>query len=102
MATEMALIDMSSCVSEIVEVRSDVQVNFLVVLVRVFEAVAPSSPLEGLSVVVVLEFPDPPLIDLNQRVVGAGPEWSEPILRWRGNQRASSQPDRWMRLDHRC
>ena len=54
MATEAALIDTSSCVSKIVEVRSDVLVDLLVVLARVFNAVAPSSPLEGLSIVTVL------------------------------------------------
>ena len=39
-ATETALVDTSSHVSEIVEVRSDV----LVVLARVFDVVDPSSP----------------------------------------------------------
>ena len=50
----MALIDMTSCVLEIVDVRSDVVVDFLVVLARVVDTVAPSSPLEGLSVITVL------------------------------------------------
>ena len=54
MAIEAALVNMSSHVSEIIEVRSDVLVNLLVVLARVFDAVAPSSPLKGLSVVAVL------------------------------------------------
>ena len=54
MATKMVLVDMSSRISEIVEVRLDVLVDLLVVLVRVFDAVAPSSPLEGLSIIVVL------------------------------------------------
>ena len=54
MATKAALIDTSSHVSEIVEVRSDILVDLLVMLVRVFDAVAPSSPLEGLPIVVVL------------------------------------------------
>ena len=54
MATEAAFVDTSSRISEIVEVHSDVLVDLLVVLARVFDAVAPSSPLEGLSVVVVL------------------------------------------------
>ena len=50
MATEAAFIDMPSCISEIVEVHSDV----LVVLAVMFDAVAPSSALEGLPIVVVL------------------------------------------------
>ena len=54
MATEAALIDMSSCVLEIIEVHSDVLVDLLVMLAKVFNAVAPSSPLEGLSVVAML------------------------------------------------
>ena len=53
-ATEVALIDASSRVSEIVEVRSDVLVDLLVMLAMVFGVVAPSSPLEGLSVIMVL------------------------------------------------
>jgi len=54
MATEAALVDMSLCVSEIIEVHSDVLVDLLVVMVRVFDAVALSSPLEGLSIVAML------------------------------------------------
>ena len=54
MATETALVDTSSCVSEIVKVRSDVLVDFLVVLARVVDAVAPGSPLERLSINEVL------------------------------------------------
>ena len=54
MATKAALVDTSSRVSKIVEVRSDVLVDLLVVLARVFDAVAPSSPLEGLSIIAVL------------------------------------------------
>ena len=50
MATEAAFIDMPSCISEIVEVHSDV----LVVLAVMFDAVAPSSTLEGLPIIVVL------------------------------------------------
>ena len=50
MATEAAFIDMPSCISEIVEVHSDV----LVVLVVMFDVVAPSSALERLPVVTVL------------------------------------------------
>ena len=49
-----ALVDTSSRVSKIVEVDLDVLVDLLVVLARVFDAVAPSSPLEGLSVVAML------------------------------------------------
>ena len=52
--TETALIDMSSRISEIVEVHSDVLVNLLVMLARVFDTVAPSCPLEGLSIVAML------------------------------------------------
>ena len=44
MATEVALVDTSTCVSEIIEVHSDILVDLLVVLARVFDAVAPSSP----------------------------------------------------------
>jgi len=44
MERETTLVDMTSCVSEIVDVRSNVLVDFLVVLVRVVDAVAPSSP----------------------------------------------------------
>ena len=47
MVTEAALVDTSSCVSEIIEVHSDVLVDLLVVLAKVFDAVAPISPLEG-------------------------------------------------------
>ena len=54
MVAEAVLVDTSSCVSEIIEVHSDVLVDLLVVLAKVFDAVAPSSPLEGLSVVAVL------------------------------------------------
>ena len=54
MMTVMTLVDTSSRVSKIDEVRSDVLVVLLVMLARVFEAVAPSSPLEGLSVVAML------------------------------------------------
>ena len=54
MTTEMTLVDTLSCVLEIVEVHSDVLVDLLIVLARVFDAVAPSSPLEGLSVIAVL------------------------------------------------
>ena len=54
MATEAAFIDTSSCISKIVEVHSDIQVDLLVVLAMMFNAVAPSSTLEGLPVVAVL------------------------------------------------
>jgi len=47
MATEAALVDTSSCVFEIIEVHSDVLVDLLVVLAKVFDAVAPSSPWRG-------------------------------------------------------
>ena len=54
MAIKVAFIDMSSCILEIVEVHSDILVDLLVVLVVMFDAVAPSSALEGLPIVVVL------------------------------------------------
>jgi len=44
MATEAAFVDTSSCISEIVEVHSNVLVDLLVMLAKVFDAVAPSSP----------------------------------------------------------
>ena len=40
----MALVDMTSRVSEIVDVRSDILVDILVVLVRAVDAVAPGFP----------------------------------------------------------
>ena len=54
MVRETTSVDMTSRVSKIVDVCSDVLVNFLVVLARVVDAVAPSSPLERLSIVAVL------------------------------------------------
>ena len=54
MVTEAAFVDTSSCISEIVEVHSDVLVDLLVVLAVMFDAVAPCFPLEGLLVVAVL------------------------------------------------
>ena len=54
MATEMTFVDTLSCISEIVEVHSDVLVDLLVLLAVMFNAVAPSSALEGLPVVAVL------------------------------------------------
>ena len=54
MVTKAAFVNTSSCISKIVEVHSNVLVDLLVVLAKVFDAVAPSSPLEGLSVIVVL------------------------------------------------
>ena len=47
MTTEMTLVDTLSCVLEIVEVHSDVLVDLLIVLAKVFDAVAPSSPWRG-------------------------------------------------------
>ena len=47
MATEAALVDMSSCVSKIIEVHSDILVDLLVVLAKVFNVVAPRSPWMG-------------------------------------------------------
>ena len=46
MVREMALVDMTSRVLEIVDVRSDVLVDFLVVLARVVDAV-PLAPPRG-------------------------------------------------------
>ena len=54
MATEATLVDMSSHVLDIIEVHSDILVNLLVGLAVMLNAVAPSSALEGLPVVVVL------------------------------------------------
>ena len=54
MVTEKVFVDTSLRVLEIIEVRSDILVDLLVMLVWVFNAVAPSSPLEGLSVIAVL------------------------------------------------
>ena len=54
MATEASFVDTSSCILEVVEVHSDVLVDLLVVLAVMFNAVAPSSALEGLPVVAVL------------------------------------------------
>ena len=53
-ATEMAFVDTSSRISEVVEVHSSVLVDLLVVLAVMFNAVAPSSPLEWLSIIAVL------------------------------------------------
>ena len=54
MVTKAAFVDMPSCILEIVEVHSDVLLALLVLLVVMFNVVAPSSALEGLSVVAVL------------------------------------------------
>ena len=54
MATKAAFVDASSCMSKIVEVHSDILVDLLVGLAVMFNAVAPSSALEGLPIVVVL------------------------------------------------
>jgi len=54
MAAKAAFVDMSSRISKIVEVQSDVLVDLLVMLAVMFNAVAPSSTLEGLPVVAVL------------------------------------------------
>ena len=54
MVREMVLVNMTLRVSEIVDVRSNILVNFLVVLGRVVDAVAPSSPLKRLSIIAVL------------------------------------------------
>ena len=54
MATEAAFVDTLLCILDIVEVHSDVLVDFLVRFAVMFNAVAPSSALEGLPVVTVL------------------------------------------------
>ena len=54
MVTEVALVDTSSHISEIVEVHSDVLVDLLVVLAVMFNAIASSSALEGLPIIAVL------------------------------------------------
>ena len=54
MATEATFVDTSSCISKIVEVHSDIQVDLLVVLAMMFNAVAPSSTWEGLPIIAVL------------------------------------------------
>ena len=46
MATEAALLDTLSCISEVAEVHSSVLFDLLVMLAMVFGAVAPDSPLE--------------------------------------------------------
>ena len=51
---EAASVDTSSCISEIVEVHSDVLVDVLVMLAMMFDVVAPRSCLERLSIVAVL------------------------------------------------
>ena len=54
MVREMAPVDMTSHVLEIVDVFLDILVDFLVVLARAVDAVAPGFPLERLSIIVVL------------------------------------------------
>ena len=54
MVTETAFVEMSTCILEIVEVHSDILVDLLVGLAVMFNAVAPSSTLEGLPVVTTL------------------------------------------------
>jgi hypothetical protein len=54
MAIEAAFVDTSSCISEIVEVHSDVLVDLLIVLAVMFDVVAPSSALEELPIITVL------------------------------------------------
>ena len=54
MVRETAPFDMTSRISEIVEVHLDVLFDFLVMLARVVDMVAHSSPLERLSIIAVL------------------------------------------------
>ena len=51
---EMAPVDMMLCIPVIVDVRSNILVDFLVMLVRVVDVVAPSSPLGRLSIITML------------------------------------------------
>ena len=54
MMTKAAFVDMLSCISEIVEVHSNILVDLLVGLAVMFNAVAPSSALEGLPIIAAL------------------------------------------------
>ena len=54
MATEAVFVDTSSRIPKIVVEHSDVLVDLLVVLVKVLDAVVPSSPLKGLPIITVL------------------------------------------------
>ena len=54
MATKAAFVDTLSCISEIVEVHSDVLVDLLVMLAMMFDVVAPSSAQEGLPIIAVM------------------------------------------------
>ena len=54
MVAEAVFVDTSLCILEIVEVHSDVLVDLLVGLVVMFNAVAPSSALEGLPIIAAL------------------------------------------------
>ena len=47
MARETAPVNMTSCILEIVDVRSDILVDFLIMLARVVDTVPPSSPWRG-------------------------------------------------------
>ena len=51
MARETTPIDMTACIPEIVDVRSNILVDFLVELARVVDMVRPGSPMEGLSII---------------------------------------------------
>ena len=70
MAREIVPIDMTSCIPEVVEVCSDILIDFLVVLARVVDTVPPSSPLEGSSLITML--------------VGKTASVGEAIGSWRG------------------
>ena len=54
MPRETAPIDVTSCIPEVVDVCSDILIDFLVVLARVVDTVPPSSPLEVLSIITML------------------------------------------------
>ena len=54
MPREMAPIDVTSCIPEVVDVFSYILIDFLVVLARVVDMAPPSSPLEGLSIITML------------------------------------------------
>ena len=54
MAPEAMLIDTPSCILEVVDVCSNILIDFLVGLARVVDTVPPSSDLEELSIITML------------------------------------------------
>ena len=51
---ETTAIDVTSCIPKVVDACSDILIDFLVVLARLVDTVPPSSPLEGLSIIMLL------------------------------------------------